>query len=117
MLDRLRTLIRGHAGTARAEGGPADHGLGMGPPYVALYEYLDKRYADVVVMTFREMEDLLGFPLPVSAKRDARWWANDDLHNAAHANAWLLAKRSAVPNLSAGCVSFERGYRREVVRE
>jgi hypothetical protein len=116
MLDRLRTLIRGHAEDAEAESAPTERGLGMARPYVPLYDYLDNRYADVVVMTFREMEDLLGFALPVSAKRDTRWWANDDLHNAAHANAWLLAKRSASPNLSAGSVSFERGYRPEALR-
>jgi hypothetical protein len=109
MLERLRTFIRAGARDVHAEH-PGARGLGMAPPYVALYEYLEARYADVVVMTFREMEDLLGFALPVSAKRDARWWANDDLGNAAHANAWLLARRSATPNLSAGCVSFERGY-------
>jgi hypothetical protein len=83
----------------------------MGRPYLALYEYLDARFANVVVMSFQEIEDLLGFPLPVSARRDARWWANDDLGNAAHANAWLLARRTATPHLPAQSVTFERGYR------
>jgi hypothetical protein len=83
----------------------------MGRPYLALYEYLDGRFANVVVLSFAEIEDLLGFPLPVSARRDARWWANDDLANAAHANAWRLARRTATPHLSAQSVTFERGYR------
>jgi len=111
VLDWLKTLVPGRGGVDLAESPHKGRGLGMGQPYTALYDYLDGRFADVVVMSFRDIEDLLGFPLPVSARRDARWWANDDLANAAHANAWLLAKRTATPNIPAASVVFERGYR------
>ena len=33
--------------------------------YQSLYEYLEHRYANTVVLTFAQIEDLLGFPLPL----------------------------------------------------
>ena len=36
--------------------------------YKALYEYLDNRYANTVVLTFAQIEDLLGFTLPDPAR-------------------------------------------------
>jgi hypothetical protein len=90
---------------------PDEHvGLGMATDYLPLHRYLANRAADRVILTFREIEDLLGFQLPVSARRNARWWADDDLENASHSNAWLLARRSATPNLNAQSVLFERGF-------
>ena len=32
--------------------------------YHGLYDYLKNRYADTVVLTFQQVEDLLGFTLP-----------------------------------------------------
>jgi hypothetical protein len=32
--------------------------------YTSLYQYLENRYANTVVLTFAQIEDLLGFPLP-----------------------------------------------------
>src|SRR5690242_1537633 len=43
--------------------------------YRALYHYLEHRYATVVVLTFAQMETLLGCALPASASTDAEWWA------------------------------------------
>ena len=37
-------------------------------PYRLLHEYLRKRYADTVVLTFDRIEDLLGFTLPTEAR-------------------------------------------------
>lgn len=36
--------------------------------YRALYSYLDHRYASVVVLTFEQIEALLGFALPGAAR-------------------------------------------------
>ena len=35
--------------------------------YLALYTYLENRYASTIVLTFEQMEALLGFALPASA--------------------------------------------------
>ena len=79
---------------------------------VSLFNYLDGRYADRVVLTFGQIEDLLGFSLPDLARRSADWWTNPD-PNAARprfADSWLLAHRTAQPNLVALTVVFDRAY-------
>ena len=36
--------------------------------YTSLYQYLENRYTNTVVLTFAHIEDLLAFPLPDSAR-------------------------------------------------
>lgn len=86
----------------------APQGHGMAAAYLSLHRYLANRYADVVVLTFAQVEDLLGSPLPVSAKQDPAWWSSDDDRNFGHSNCWRLAQRTAVANLTALTVTFER---------
>jgi hypothetical protein len=79
--------------------------------YRALHEYLDKRFANRVVLTFAEVEDLLGFGLPDEARADEAWWANTKRDGApsAHIHSWTRARRTATANLRAQIVVFERG--------
>jgi hypothetical protein len=42
--------------------------------YMPLFTYLDRRYASTVVLTFEQIEALLGFPPPSPAFADAEWW-------------------------------------------
>lgn len=74
--------------------------------YLSLYTYLDNRYASTVVLTFAQMEALLGFALPAPARTERGWWTGEasDWHSA----VWTLARRTATPNLPAGNVAFER---------
>lgn len=78
--------------------------------YVSLFNYLDGRYADRVVLTFGQIEDLLGFSLPDLARRSADWWTNPDANTTRprFADSWLLANRTAQPNLIALTVAFDR---------
>lgn len=77
--------------------------------YRLLHDYLEHRYADTVVLTFAQMEDLLGFKLPAQAHVDAAWWTGAATATGpCHTNAWTLARRTAVPNLQARAVVFER---------
>jgi hypothetical protein len=80
------------------------------PEYLSLHNYLDKRYAETVVLTFAQIEDLLGFALPESAKRQPEWWTNaeGDATPTAQARSWMQAGRFATPNLPAHTVRFER---------
>ena len=110
MLDWLRRFTTNPLPPQRPSRA-AQQGLGMERPYFALHEYLNARVTDSVVMSFREIEDLVGFPLPLSARRDAHWWEDADLGNASHANAWLLARRSATADLGTQTVEFSRGLR------
>ncbi len=76
--------------------------------YRFLHKYLENRYADTVVLSMGQIEDLLGFSLPVHARTDPAWWTNADDALAPQSEAWRLAHRTAKPNLGAGNVVFER---------
>lgn len=77
-------------------------------PYPSFYAYLANRYADLVVLAFGQIEDLLGSTLPEPAKTKAEWWTTPDAGSAPYADAWRLAGRTARPNLGARHVAFER---------
>ena len=86
------------------------HGCNKAGKYRWLYEYLEKRYANTVVLTFGQVEDLLGFSLPDLARTDHEWWTIADISTAEArcSDAWTLASRTARPNLAARTVAFER---------
>ena len=82
----------------------------MSGPYLLLYTYLDKRYADTLVLTFAQIEDILGFALPDAARLRREWWTHAAINagDSSYSDAWILAKRTAVPNLPARTVVFAR---------
>lgn len=78
--------------------------------YALLYKYLENRYAETVVLTFAQIEDLIGFRLPDQASRQTEWWTAEAPTGAtSHSKAWTLASRTASPNLMARTVAFDRG--------
>ena len=85
----------------------------MSGKYSPLHKYLENRYADVIVLTFGQIEDLLGFMLPQLAHTHPDWWTlgepNED--GPRHSDAWTLAGRTATPNLQARTVIFKRTLR------
>ena len=82
----------------------------MSGQYLLLYRYLANRYANTVVLTFAEIEDLLGFALPDQARLHQEWWtdAATNVVGPNYSDSWILASRTAVPNLVARTVVFER---------
>ena len=97
------------APTADATAATPQHGM-VPRKYRSLYEYLEHRYADITVLTFAQIEDLLGFALPQLARTQQAWWAMDaeDLDTPPHAAAWLQSGRTATANLLAETVVFSR---------
>lgn len=83
---------------------------GVPREYLSLYTYLDNRFANTVVLTFAQIEDLLGFALPDLARVHKEWWANADTTSTptAQSRSWIQASRNATPNLLAQTVAFER---------
>ena len=77
------------------------------PEYRPLHTYLEHRYASVVVLTFEQIEALLGFVLPTPARTEREWWT-EIVDPQRHCSAWTDAGRTAAPNLAAGTVTFER---------
>jgi hypothetical protein len=78
--------------------------------YKLLHKYLRDRFADRLVLTFGQIEDILGFALPRPAWVEREWWGSIDTEGrrTLQSDAWTLAGRSASVNLSAQCVTFER---------
>ena len=76
--------------------------------YRLLYKYLRDRFADRLVLTFTQIEDLLGFALPGPARVQREWWDTAQSDRSTQSDAWTLAHRTANVNLSAQCVTFER---------
>jgi hypothetical protein len=56
--------------------------------YCTLGEHLAENTNDELILSFSDIEDILGFPLPKSAHKFRTWWANDNTHSHA-ANGWL----------------------------
>ena len=85
-------------------------GRAMSGKYQLLYKYLENRYATTVVLTFNEIEDLLGFALPDQARLNREWWTDGKTEGSGnYSDSWILASRTALPNMMAGTVAFERG--------
>ena len=57
--------------------------------YEPLRKYLEGRSTEMIPMTFREIERVLGFRLPESQKYPA-WWSNNPTNNVM-TNEWLAA--------------------------
>ena len=78
--------------------------------YLSLHAYLEHRYATTVVLTFEQVESLLGFALPELARSQRDWWTAAASSHDRHPHAWMAAGRTATPNLLARTVAFERPF-------
>lgn len=63
-----------------------------------------KSTENTMTLTFRQIEQLIGAPLPTSAYEHRPWWANQsDASNRPQARAWMSA------GFSVGAVHQQRG--------
>ena len=84
-------------------------GRGSSGEYRLLYQYLHDRFADRVVLTFSEIESVIGFALPPAAFVDPGWWRPSTTgERTPQSDAWISAERTATANLAARSVLFER---------
>jgi hypothetical protein len=77
------------------------------PNYDALTAHLRAIENPVVVMSFTEIDRVVG-ALPPSARQYNAWWANSTTAQR-HARAWLNARRTASVDLDADRVTFTLG--------
>jgi hypothetical protein len=76
--------------------------------YLSLGEYLLDHKKDCIRLSFVEIEEILGFPLPKSARKFRTWWTNDRTHSHAE-NGWLsFGWRVSNINLVNESVQFNR---------
>jgi hypothetical protein len=78
--------------------------------YRPLHKYLAGRFADTVVLTFGQIEDLIGLALPGAARLQQDWWANPEKGSipSPQSSSWIEADRIASANLSAQTATFDR---------
>ena len=113
---KRRELIARHLTTSDALAAEQRRGVAIrravrvAGKYAPLHEYLVNRYADSVVLTFSQIEDLLGSALPDTARAHNEWWTGIDsgANKSSCSDAWIQAGRTAKPNLLARTVAFER---------
>lgn len=58
--------------------------------YTELEQYLENLDDDVWVAPFKDIEDILGFPLPRSAYQYQAWWSNQSMGHS-QTSAWRNA--------------------------
>ena len=78
--------------------------------YDPLRDHLSAQRASSIVLDFAEVEQIIGRPLPRSARTHREWWANEKNPSTSHVQcrAWQAAGYEALPNLSEEVVTFKR---------
>lgn len=82
--------------------------MNEGSKYNLLYAHLRRSDAEMVTLTFGEIEGLIGAPLPASARSQRAWWSNRR-QGAVQATAWMGAGYHVeMLNLADERVTFRR---------
>lgn len=77
--------------------------------YDLLNRYLRSLKTDLWHATFTQIEAVLGFQLPASARKHQAWWSNSAEGGHSHARSWLEADwQTQGLNLSSEEVDFRR---------
>lgn len=80
----------------------------MGRKYAALAAYLERQLVDEFSISFADIEKILDFPLPPSARTHDPWWSNSRSPGR-HNEAWLgVGWEVADRNMTAQTISFRR---------
>lgn len=78
--------------------------------YKPLQEHLQKSTIDYVRLSFKDIEQVLGFKLPPSARKFQAWWANEVAPRSGQQRSWLDAGWNTQQlDLSKEEVTFVRG--------
>lgn len=78
--------------------------------YEPLARYLDLQSRAEVIMSFADVEEILGTALPPSAFKYREWWANETSPVTSHAqcSAWMMVGYHAFANMGRETVRFVR---------
>ena len=77
--------------------------------YDPLELYLSAQPEDGCTLTFAQIEEIIGAPLPPSARRHKSWWGNDNTH--VQAQTWMDAGwMTDPPRLDEEIILFRRAY-------
>ncbi len=82
--------------------------------YKPLNDYLIMKGEENVILTFNEIEDILGFPLPPSARKHRTFWENDRKSHS-HSSVWMNAGYKTV-NANANTIE-ERVHFKKIKKD
>lgn len=83
------------------------YNVGVKGKYRFLADFLHNHGGDSITMTFKQIEDLIGQPLPSSAYNHRAYWSNTDTHSIS--KVWMQAGyMTTYVNLLSRKVIFER---------
>ena len=109
MLDRIKTLeekvaaLEGSSPSATTE----DDSMKVCKEYRRLAEKFESADGNPIRLSFAEIEDIIGFALPESARQHRAYWANTTTHSIS--SCWMSAGYKVVDvNLTGGYIVFER---------
>jgi hypothetical protein len=81
----------------------------MAGTYDPLRDYLMSVRLPSLVLTFKEVENVLGVPLPPSARSRREWWGNEKGPKShVQCRSWKCAGYEAFPNMASETVTFLR---------
>lgn len=72
--------------------------------YAPLGRHLETVFGDAITMSFSEIEEVLGFPLPPSARKHGPWWSNGASNAVWVAAGWKSEGR----DMGAQSITFRR---------
>lgn len=78
--------------------------------YHPLYQFLSRAIQRTLTLTFEELERILGFLLPATARKRQQWWGNEDTSNTRHTQrrAWLDAGFHVNVDMTNQTATFSR---------
>lgn len=110
MLDRIKALENEVALLKNSKEKPTDNNgesIKSSKKYRKLTQLLTESQGNPVSLTFAQIEDIVGFSLPASAKEHRAFWANTTTHSIAL--SWLSVGYKTVDvNLENETVVFEK---------
>ncbi|MGH2521650.1 MAG: helix-turn-helix domain-containing protein [Anaerolineales bacterium] len=88
----------------------------QGSKYIALHEHLRRSGKDEVILTFAQIEKLLGDKMPTSARQSRAYWSNRR-QSALQAAAWMEAGYHVADlDLERERVTFRKPLRKYTIR-
>lgn len=109
MLDRIKTLedkVASLEGSSSCSS-PEDETMKVCKKYRRLAEKFENADGNPIRLTFAQIEEIIGFSLPESARQHRAYWANTTTHSIS--SCWMSAGYKVVDaNLTGGYIIFER---------
>lgn len=115
MLDRIKTLeskvsALEKRGDVPSDGSPSPEMEKISAKYRGLTDHLYASGERKVVLTYAEIEAILGFPLPDTARNFKKsFWANTATHS--YASAWMALGYKAHVDAETDTVTFTQNLR------